>query len=79
MHTTRRVIYGVVALLVIALATEHPLMAYADPGSCAMFVQIILAAMIGGLFKIRSLASRFRRKKDQGTNNRKGSLPQLVR
>jgi hypothetical protein len=79
MHTTRRVIYGVVALLLIALATEHPLMAYTDPGSGAMFVQIILAAIIGGLFKIRSLASRFRRKKDPETNIRKESLPQLVR
>ena len=79
MFTTRRVIYGFVTLLLLALATEHPLMAYADPGSGAMFVQVILAAMIGGLFRIRSLASRFRRKKEPETNIRKESLPQPVR
>ena len=79
MHTTRRITYGIIALLLIVLATEHPLMAYADPGSGAMFVQILLAAMIGGLFKIRSLVSRFRRKTDPETKISKESLPHLVR
>jgi hypothetical protein len=39
-------------------------MAYADPGSGAMFVQIILAGFIGGLFRVRSLVNRFRRQKN---------------
>jgi hypothetical protein len=39
-------------------------MAYADPGSGAMFVQIILASIIGGLFRIRTLFTRFRRRKE---------------
>jgi hypothetical protein len=38
-------------------------MAYADPGSGAMFVQIILASIIGGVFKVRTLFTRFRRRK----------------
>ncbi len=42
-------------------------MAYTDPGSGAMFVQIILAALIGGLYKIRRVFSRFREKKQAET------------
>jgi len=45
------------------MASEQSLMAYADPGSGAMFVQIILAAMIGVLFRIRKIVDRFRRPK----------------
>lgn len=49
------------------MATEKSLMAYADPGSGAMFVQIILAAFVGSLFRIRTFVKRFRMPKDKGT------------
>jgi hypothetical protein len=56
----------ILALFLLSLASEQRLMAYADPGSGAMFVQIILASFIGGLFRINSLIKRFRsRKKPQ--------------
>ncbi len=48
------------------MATEKSLMAYADPGSGAMFVQIILAGFIGSLFRIRSFVKRVRMPKDKG-------------
>lgn len=51
------VLFGV---LVLSLATEHSLKAYADPGSGAMFVQIILAGIIGCLFRVRSMINRVR-------------------
>jgi hypothetical protein len=40
-------------------------MAYADPGSGAMFVQIILAGLIGSLFRVRTFVKRFRMPKDK--------------
>jgi hypothetical protein len=46
------------------MASEQRLMAYADPGSGAMFVQIILAAMVGVLFRIRKIINYFRRPKN---------------
>jgi len=53
------------SLFLLSLASEKSLMAYADPGSGAMFVQITLAGIIGGLFRFRSFVSRFRRRKDE--------------
>jgi hypothetical protein len=47
------------------MASEQRLMAYADPGSGAMFVQIILAAMVGVLFRIRKIINYFRRPKNE--------------
>jgi hypothetical protein len=58
-------IFGIIfTLFLLSLATEQRLMAYADPGSGAMFVQILLAGIIGGLFRIRKLINRFRRPKN---------------
>ncbi len=51
----------ILTLFLLSLATEQSLMAYADPGSGAMFVQIILAGIVGCLFRIRTFANRFRR------------------
>jgi hypothetical protein len=65
MNKTCHTLRIILALFLLSLATEQRLMAYADPGSGAMFVQIILAAIIGGLFRIRRLISRFRRPKNQ--------------
>jgi hypothetical protein len=57
---TKHLLSIVIALFILSMASEHRLMAYADPGSGAMFVQIILAGIIGGLFRLRSFMSRFR-------------------
>jgi hypothetical protein len=48
-------------LFLLNLAGEQSLKAYVDPGSGAMFVQILLAAILGCLFRIRSIISRYRR------------------
>jgi hypothetical protein len=50
----------ILTLFLLGLATEQSLKAYADPGSGAMFVQILLAAFVGCLFRIRSVVNRFR-------------------
>jgi hypothetical protein len=65
MRHLRYISYLVLLLFVLSLASEQRLMAYADPGSGAMFVQIILASIIGGLFRIRTIFSRFRRRKEE--------------
>ena len=64
MHKTSRIFGIICTLSILSLATEHSLMAYADPGSGAMFVQIILAGLLGLLYRLRSVFSRFRRRKD---------------
>jgi hypothetical protein len=64
MSTTHHRINILLAIFLLSLATEQRLMAYADPGSGAMFVQIILASIIGGLFRIRTFFTRFRRRKE---------------
>jgi hypothetical protein len=48
-------------LFLLSLAGEQSLKAYADPGSGAMFVQILLAAIVGCLFRISSIINRLRR------------------
>src|ERR1700722_5723031 len=50
----------ILTLLLLTLASEQSLKAYADPGSGAMFVQTLLAACVGCLFRIRSVIPRFR-------------------
>lgn len=65
----RKQIPGIIlALFILSLASEQRLMAYADPGSGAMFVQIILAGIIGGVFRIRSLFTRLRRRKNDSVS-----------
>ncbi len=68
MRKTSHIFSIILALFLLNLATEQRLMAYADPGSGAMFVQVILAAMIGLLFRVRSFISRFRRRKSEHVN-----------
>lgn len=63
MRNLRHISHLLLAIFILSLATEKSLMAYADPGSGAMFVQIILASIIGGVFKVRTLFTRFRRRK----------------
>lgn len=58
-----RIPHFLFVLFLLSLASEHSLMAYTDPGSGAMFVQIILAVLLGGLYRIRSVFSRLRNKK----------------
>jgi hypothetical protein len=60
MRKTSSISSIIVLLFLLSLATEQSLMAYADPGSGAMFVQILLAGIIGGLFRIRKVINRFR-------------------
>ena len=63
MRKTSSISSIIVLLFLLSLATEQSLMAYADPGSGAMFVQILLAGIIGGVFRFRKLIGRFRRPK----------------
>jgi len=53
----------ILTLFLLSMASEQRLMAYADPGSGAMFVQIILAASVGVLFRIHKIINYFRRPK----------------
>jgi hypothetical protein len=50
-------------LLLVILISEQPLKAYADPGSGAMFVQVILGGLLGGLFHLRKITKWIRRRK----------------
>jgi hypothetical protein len=59
MRKTSPITSVILTLLLLSLATEKSLMAYADPGSGAMFVQILLAGMIGVAFRIRKIFTRF--------------------
>jgi len=65
MRKTSHILGIIFTLFLLSMATEKSLMAYADPGSGAMFVQIILAAFVGLLFRIRSFVKRFRMPKDK--------------
>lgn len=65
MRKTSHILGIIFTLFLLSMATEKSLMAYADPGSGAMFVQIILAAFIGLLFRVRSFISRIRGRKDE--------------
>jgi hypothetical protein len=67
MRKTSHISSIILTLFLLSLASEQSLKAYADPGSGAMFVQILLAAFVGCLFRIRSFINRFRRwrKKDE--------------
>lgn len=61
MRRTSHISNIILTLFLLSLASEQSLKAYADPGSGAMFVQILLAAIVGCLFRIRSFINRFRR------------------
>jgi hypothetical protein len=65
MRKTSHIAGIILALFLLSLATEQSLMAYADPGSGAMFVQILLAGIVGCMFRIRSFTNRFRRWKNK--------------
>lgn len=62
MRKTSHISGFILALFLLSLATEQSLMAYADPGSGAMFVQILVAGIIGCLFRVRKVFTRFRNK-----------------
>ena len=64
MFKIRSILSLILALFLLSMASEQSLKAYADPGSGAMFVQIILAAMVGVLFRIRKIINYFRRPKN---------------
>jgi hypothetical protein len=64
----------ILTLFLLSLATEQSLKAYADPGSGAMFVQILLAAIVGCLFRIRSIINRFRLWKNKSSHQTFPSL-----
>ena len=61
MAKTKQISSIILTLFLLSLASEKSLMAYADPGSGAMFVQILLAGIIGGLFRIRKIINLLRR------------------
>lgn len=50
MHKQRAVLGLLLSLFFLSLLSEQNLMAYADPGSGAMYVQVILAAILGDCF-----------------------------
>jgi hypothetical protein len=64
MLKTRYILSIIFTLILLSMASEQSLKAYADPGSGAMFVQILLAAMIGVSFRIRKIINYFRRSKN---------------
>jgi hypothetical protein len=64
MSKTKEILSIIFTLFLLSMATEKSLMAYADPGSGAMFVQIVLAAAVGVLFRIRKIINYFRRSKE---------------
>jgi hypothetical protein len=49
--------------LLLGFAAEKSAQAYVDPGSGAMFYQILLAGVIGGIFRLRRVTSWFRSRK----------------
>jgi len=51
-------------LLLVGFATERAAQAYVDPGSGAMFYQILLSGVIGGLFRIRKLSAWIRSRRN---------------
>ncbi|MBZ5653575.1 MAG: hypothetical protein LAO18_24205 [Acidobacteriia bacterium] len=53
-----------VIFLLLALALARPVHAYADPGTGTMLYQVVMAAIIGGVFQFRKLASFFRRRRN---------------
>jgi uncharacterized integral membrane protein len=65
MHKNSPILNILLALFLLSLASEQSLKAYADPGSGAMIVQIILATIVGGLFRFRKFIGRFRRRKTE--------------
>ncbi len=64
MRKTRYIASLLLTIGLLSMASEQRLAAYTDPGSGAMVVQIVFAAVIGGLYKIRRVFSRLRRPKD---------------
>jgi hypothetical protein len=68
MPKSRRVFSIFFSLFLLSLASEQSLSAYTDPGSGVMFVQIILAGIIGGVFRVRTFFTRFRRRKNEQTS-----------
>jgi hypothetical protein len=69
MLKTRHIAGILGTLFLLSLASEQSLMAYVDPGSGAMFVQIILAGIVGSLFKVRTLVKRFHARKVEKKSN----------
>lgn len=53
----------VILLIALALACEKPAVAYADPGSGTMAVQLLASIFIGGLFYVRKFTSRLKKEK----------------
>jgi hypothetical protein len=74
MRKTSHISSFILTLLLLNLASEQSLKAYADPGSGAMFVQILLAAIVGCLFRIRSIINRFRLWKNKSSEQTFPSL-----
>lgn len=65
MPKTREIFGVITAIILLMIASEQSLKAYVDPGSGAMYVQIILAAAIGFLIKIRGRLARLFRSKSK--------------
>jgi hypothetical protein len=53
-------------LLLLLLASERSLKAYADPGSGALIWQVLVAATIGVLYYARKIVAFFRKKDRNG-------------
>lgn len=70
MHKHRHITSLIITLVLLSMATEQRLSAYVDPGSGAMFVQIILAGLIGILYRIRGVFSRVRKRRTEEVPDR---------
>lgn len=56
-------------VMIVAIITEKRAYAYTDPGTGIMLVQIILSAMFGLLFRLRSLLYRNKRAPSRNVAN----------
>lgn len=51
--TTKTKIFALLAVLATGVLTANPAHAYIDPGSGSMVIQLLVAAIAGGLFTLK--------------------------
>ncbi len=64
-----RSLYTLLLVIALGIAVEQPAAAYTDPGSGALILQMVGAALVGGLFYFRKFLSFFRRDRSRSGND----------
>ena len=65
-----RSFHTLLMVFVIGMVMAQPAAAYTDPGSGALILQMVGAALVGGLFYFRKILSFFRRDRSRsGSDN----------